>query len=103
MQTADFLNLDTIMRLERIATDSGVRDPRLRELRWWATEGEEGKKRFLQVCARIKGKVRRALGDASSPYVIAPLIPRRGRTVRYTIPLRKPLVRFTEPATLPAW
>lgn len=101
VQTADFLNLDTITRLERIATDSGVRDPRLRELRWWAKEGT-GKERFLQVCARIKGKVRRALGDASSPYLIAPLVPRRGRTVRYTIPLNKPLVRFIELATLPA-
>jgi hypothetical protein len=102
VQAADFLDLGTMTKIERIATDSGVRDPRLHELRWWATEGEEGKKRFLQVCARIKKKVRDVLGDASHPYAIAPLVPRRGRTMRYTIPLSKPLVRFPELATLPA-
>ena len=101
VQAADFLTLDTITRLERIATECGVRDPRLRQLQWWAKE-EEGKARFLQICARIKGKVRRVLGDASDPYIIAPLVPRRERTARYSIPLSKPLVRFTEPATLPA-
>jgi hypothetical protein len=30
---------------------------------------EESKKRFLQVCARIKRKVREVLGEASSPYM----------------------------------
>ncbi|MGE0826956.1 MAG: CRISPR-associated ring nuclease Csm6 [Candidatus Binatia bacterium] len=102
VQAADFLSLDTIATLEAIAADGGTRDPRLQQLRWWAKEDEEGKKRFLQVCARIKAKVRRVLGDASSPYVVARLGPRRGHAARYTISLRKPLIQFAALATLPA-
>jgi hypothetical protein len=64
-------------------------------LRWWAAEGEEGKKRFLQVCARIKHKVREVLGEASSPYTIAPLQTRQERVARYTISLSKGLLRFS--------
>ena len=48
VQVRDFLDLNTIARLEQIAAEGGARDPRLRQLRWWAKEGEEGKQRFLQ-------------------------------------------------------
>src|SRR5262249_11107270 len=102
VQVRDFLDLNTIVRLEQIAAEGGARDPRLRQLRWWAKEGEEGKKRFLQVCARIKQKVRAILGDASQLYVIAPLKARQGRLAQYTIPLSKALLRSSELATLPA-
>jgi CRISPR-associated protein (TIGR02584 family) len=101
VQIGDFLDLKTIARLEQIAAEGGARDPRLRQLRWWAQEGEEGKKRFLQVCARIKQKIRAVLGDAYRLYVIAPLQDRQQRAARYTIPLSKALVRGVEPATLP--
>jgi CRISPR-associated protein (TIGR02584 family) len=93
--TADFLNPDTIRALEEIAAEVGVRDPRLRELSWWTRAGDEGKKRFLQVCARIKRKVRHVLGEASGPYTIAPLQTRQGRVSRYTISLSKGLIRFS--------
>jgi len=95
VQRADFLDLATIATLEEIAAAGGARDPRLRQLRWWAKEGEEGKKRFLQVCARIKKKVRSVLGDASRLYGITPLEASQGRAVRYTIPLHKALLRFS--------
>ena len=101
VQTADFLKPDTIATLERLAATGGARDPRLRQLGWWAKEGDEGKKRFLQVCARIKKKAQSVLGDASRVYVIAPLRDRRRRTARYTIPLNKSLLQFAELATLP--
>ncbi len=101
VQSGDFLELKTIARLEQIATEGGARDPRLRQLQWWAKEGEEGRKRFLQVCARIKQKIRAVLGDASRLYVIAPLKDRQKRATRYTVPLSKALFRGVEPATLP--
>jgi CRISPR-associated protein (TIGR02584 family) len=91
---ADFLNPKTISALESITVEVGVRDPRLRELRWWAKESG-GKTRFLQVCARIKQKVRNVLGEASGPYTIAPLQTRQGRVARYTISLSKRLLRFS--------
>lgn len=93
--TADFLDQGTISTLEGIAAEVGARDPRLQQLHWWAAEGEEGKKRFLQVCARIKRKVRDVLGEASGPYTIAPLQTRQERVARYTISLSKELVRFS--------
>ncbi len=94
VQAADFLDPETIGAMERIATQVGVRDPRLRELHWWAKQ-QEGKNRFLQVCARIKQKVRTVLGETSRPYVIAPLQTRQGRTARYTIALNKALIHFS--------
>lgn len=93
--TADFLDPRTISTLESVAAEVGIRDPRLQQLRWWAAEGEEGKKRFLQVCARVKRKVREVLGEASSPYTIAPLQTRQERVARYTISLSKGLLRFS--------
>jgi hypothetical protein len=101
VQVGDFLDLNMIARLEQIAAEGGARDPRLRQLRWWAKEGEVGKQRFLQVCARIKQKVRAVLGDASQSYVIAPIKARRGRSAQYTISLNKALLRCSELATLP--
>ena len=94
MSTADFLRPETVQALEALAAEMGVRDPRLQQLRWWAT-AEGGRDRFLQVCAHIKQKVRRALGEASGPYIIAPLPARQGRTARYTISLRKELLHFS--------
>lgn len=90
--TADFCEPQTIEVLTALATETGIRDPRLHELQWWANEGS-GAQRFLQVCARIKQKVRAALGEASRLYVIAPLQVRQGRTARYTIALPKALLR----------
>jgi hypothetical protein len=92
--TADFLDLATITALENIATEIGGRDPRLQQLRWWVKD-EQGKQRFLQVCARIKQKVRKALGEAGGPYMIAPLQMRQDRLARYTIALPKSLIRFS--------
>jgi CRISPR-associated protein (TIGR02584 family) len=94
VKTSDFLDSSTTSALEGIAAEIGVRDPRLQQLRWWAAEGE-GQKRFLQVCARIKRKVRGALGEASGPYTIAPLQTRHDRAARYTISLSKGLLRFS--------
>jgi CRISPR-associated protein (TIGR02584 family) len=94
VKAADFLDPETIGAMEGIAAQVGVRDPRLRELHWWAKQ-EEGKTRFLQVCARIKQKVRNALGEASRLYVIAPLQIRQQRTARYTISLDKALIHFS--------
>ena len=91
---ANFLDPSTISALEGIAAEVGDRDPRLQQLRWWAKEGE-GKNRFLQVCARIKRKVRGVLGEASGPYTIAPLQTRPERVARYTISLSKGLLRFS--------
>jgi CRISPR-associated protein (TIGR02584 family) len=90
----DFLDPATITALEGIAAESGGRDPRLQQLRWWAKEGQ-GKQRFLQVGARIKQKVRKVLGEASGPYTIAPLQTRPDRVARYTIALPKSLIRFS--------
>jgi CRISPR-associated protein (TIGR02584 family) len=95
VKAADFLDSHTVSALEDIASEVGMRDPRLQQLRWWAEEDEEGKKRFLQVCARIKRKVRDALGEASSPYTIAPLQTRQERIARYTISLSKGLIHFS--------
>jgi len=91
---ADFLDPATIADLEKIAREIGGRDPRLQQLRWW-TKDEQGKQRFLQVCARIKQKVRNLLGEASGPYTIAPLHLRQDRLARYTISLPKSLIRFS--------
>lgn len=90
----DFLDSTTIAALENIAAEIGGRDPRLQQLRWWAKEGQ-GKQRFLQVCARLKQKVRKVLGEASGPYTIAPLPARPDRIARYTIALPKSLIRFS--------
>lgn len=92
--TTDFLDATIISTLENIATEVGVRDPRLRQLRWWAAEGEEGKKRFVQVCARIKNKLQTVLGAASAPYTIASLPTRQERRASYTIALSKTLIHF---------
>ncbi len=92
--TADFLNAKIIHTIESIATEVGVRDPRLQQLRWWAAEGEEGKKRFVQICARIKNKIQTVLGAASAPYLIASLPTRQERRASYTISLTKALIRF---------
>ncbi len=83
----DFLKPETIQALEGLAARIGLRDPRLRDLGWWAREGE-GARRFLQLCARIKRKALSVLGDGASPYVIAPLF-RRGRVAHYAPSLRK--------------
>lgn len=91
--TADFLDPTTLTALETIAAELGVRDPRLRELGWWQDD-EVGKTRFLQVCARIKRKVREVLGEASGQYTIAPLQTRQDRLARYTIGLSKALIRL---------
>lgn len=92
--TTDFLDPSTITDLENIARETGGRDPRLQQLQWW-TKDEQGKERFLQVCARIKQKVRKVLGEASGPYTIAPLHLRQDRLARYTISLPKSLIRFS--------
>ncbi|MCS6927347.1 MAG: CRISPR-associated ring nuclease Csm6 [Candidatus Binatia bacterium] len=102
IEAADFLKLETVHSLEAIAAEIGVRDPRLQELRWWAKEDEEGRRRFLQVCARIKRKLTDTLGEAGRRYAIVSLRMQPGRTVRYTIPLDKGLVRLPALATLPA-
>jgi CRISPR-associated protein (TIGR02584 family) len=79
VRAADFLDSGTISSLENIATEVGIRDPRLQQLQWWAAESG-GKERFLQTCARIKQKIRAVLGEASGPYSIAPLHARQERT-----------------------
>jgi CRISPR-associated protein (TIGR02584 family) len=89
----DFLDPASIAALESIVTEIGVRDPRLRELRWW-TEGEGGKQRFLQVSARIKKKAREVLGESVGPYIITPLQTRHERKARYTVSLPKELIRL---------
>jgi CRISPR-associated protein (TIGR02584 family) len=99
---ADFLRPETVRLLGDIAAEVGVRDPRLQQLQWWAQEGEEGKTRFLQVCARIKHKISNVLGEAGRHYAIMPLRARQGRVARYTILLDKALVRLPTLATLPA-
>lgn len=102
IETADFLRPETVRILGAIATEVGVRDPRLQQLRWWAQEGEEGRKRFLQVSARMKRKITDMLGEAGRHYTIMPLRARQGRVARYTIPLSKGLIRLPALATLPA-
>jgi CRISPR-associated protein (TIGR02584 family) len=92
--TADFLDAHIISTLEHIATEVGVRDPRLHQLHWWTAEGEEGKKRFVQVCARIKNKIQTVLGAASTPYTIASLPTRQERRASYTLSLSKTLIHF---------
>ena len=92
--TADFLNATVIHSIESIATEVGVRDMRLQQLRWWAAEEEEGKNRFVLVCARIKNKIQTVLGAASAPYTIASLPTRQERRASYTISLSKALIHF---------
>ncbi|MFQ5851042.1 MAG: CRISPR-associated ring nuclease Csm6 [Candidatus Binatia bacterium] len=92
LQTADFIQPETIQELEDIAEGAGLRDRRLQQLSWWFKEEEEGKKRFLQVCARLKRKIHSVLGDGSMPYLITPLRAGRGRLARYTISLQRDLI-----------
>jgi CRISPR-associated protein (TIGR02584 family) len=93
METADFVKPTTIKMLEELAVEVGERDPRLRQLHWWTAE-DEGHKRFLQVRARIKHKIRGILGEASRPYLISSLHSRGARLARYTILLNKSLLHI---------
>jgi len=94
VRAADFLDSGMISILEGIATETGIRDPRLQQLHWWAAESG-GKERFSQTCTRIKQKIRSVLGETSGPYTIAPLQVRQERAARYTITLVKELIHFS--------